>query len=301
MLKGVTASVHDRNSVLLTLNEKNTISTKAGVFVPQYTESDVRKRYNGSMAVYTGGSVKSITLEERSQAETPLGAIPAELVTFYESGELKRVFPVNGKISGFWTEEDEKTLCPVLEVPLPCGTVAARFVNISFYENGSVRSATLWPGEEPEIETPAGMMRMRTGASFHPNGRLRTTEPAGPTPVSTPIGTMSAFDSDAIGVNADVGSLEFSDKGEIRSLRTVNSGAVVLTGGTERRFFPGIRPSLLSASGWEVDPLTVRFDGDEVSFDGGERFRIADHAFRIERRAVGMPVDISGMTPRTGL
>lgn len=31
-------------------------------------------------------------------------------LTFYENGELKRVFPLDGKISGFWSEEEEKRL-----------------------------------------------------------------------------------------------------------------------------------------------------------------------------------------------
>ncbi|MDR3282270.1 MAG: hypothetical protein LBS92_01485 [Candidatus Methanoplasma sp.] len=296
-LKGITATTRDRGSTLLTLNRKNVISTEAGKLVPQYTESDVRKKYNGSAAIYDSGSVKSISMEERSPVRTPLGMIEAELVTFYESGALKRVFPVNGKIGGFWTEADETALCPVLSMPLPCGTVTARFVNISFREDGGIRSVTLWPGETPEIDTPTGAMRIRIGASFHPNGRLRTTEPARPTDICTPIGTISAFDTDAVGVNADTGSLEFSCDGEVRRLRTVNSGVTACVGDKQHSFSPGVRPSLLSASGWEVAPLTVCFDDDgSVAFDGvRSEFRTGDARFRIWRHAVPMPVDISGM------
>ena len=38
----------------------------------------------------------------------------AEQVSFYESGALKRIFPLNGTLSGYWTQEDEAKLATPL-------------------------------------------------------------------------------------------------------------------------------------------------------------------------------------------
>jgi hypothetical protein len=40
----------------------------------------------------------------------PVGTYPAELVTFYESGNSKRFFPLNGKISAFGARRTRKNL-----------------------------------------------------------------------------------------------------------------------------------------------------------------------------------------------
>ena len=45
----------------------------------------------------------------------------AELVTFHADGSLRRVFPLNGKLSGYWTEADEGALAKAMELSTPLG------------------------------------------------------------------------------------------------------------------------------------------------------------------------------------
>ena len=83
------------------------IKTAYGDLIPCYDSSDVRKRYREALERYPSGALRSIYLQDRTVIWTQVGRIHAELVSFYECGTIKRVFPTYGKISAYHTEEDE--------------------------------------------------------------------------------------------------------------------------------------------------------------------------------------------------
>ncbi|HCR12795.1 MAG TPA: hypothetical protein DIU49_05770, partial [Desulfovibrio sp.] len=83
------------------------LETSVGRLMPQYTIDDSRRMHQPPLTFHANGRVRSLPLETRTVLETPLGPLSAELVTFHESGGVARVFPLNGKLSGYWTEADE--------------------------------------------------------------------------------------------------------------------------------------------------------------------------------------------------
>ena len=48
---------------------------------------------------YDNGGIKSIYAQEPVKIKTSIGIIKAEFITFYESGAIKRIFPVYGGTS----------------------------------------------------------------------------------------------------------------------------------------------------------------------------------------------------------
>jgi hypothetical protein len=212
------------------------------------------------------GSVKSLPLQKQTAVKTPLGFFPAELVTFYPGGEICRVFPLNGKLSGYWKESDEYKLAESLEVPTPLGILSMRPLYLHFYETGELKSITFWPGENPVVETPLGEMAVRRGLSFFRSGALATCEPAEPVRVNTSIGWFHAFDPDPLGMNGENNSLKFDEEGRLVELATV-SDEVFSRGRNFRRFFrPEKKISLCSDRVFVLKPMRVRFNKDSLEF-----------------------------------
>jgi hypothetical protein len=205
------------------LNEKNAVITHAGELIPYYGEDSPRRKYKSSVTFHQNGMLRSVSLEEQQEVDTPIGELPAELVTFYDTGELKRVFPLDGKISGFWSEEEERALNIPLSFDLDFTSFTAMISGICFYKSGDIRSVTLFPDERVTIKHSAfGTAEVRQGFSLYESGALESLEPAEPIKVVTPIGTLTAYDLNPNGVNADCNSLYLDEQGRITSL--VNSG-----------------------------------------------------------------------------
>lgn len=242
-----------------------TISTQYGELIPQHTADDLRKREILPVEHHASGGVKSVPLENRTVIATPAGNIPAELVSFHENGSLNRIFPLNGKLSGYWSQDDEAGLAEPVALTTPMGLIRARLLSASFYDNQSLRSLTLWPGETVSVPTPAGPIEARIGVSFTRDGRVRSLEPAKPVAVSTPAGEITAYDPDAVGVNGDANSLAFDDEGKVcRVATTLTALIAVHPDGRTHRYVPEYRESLCSEAEREVVPMRVEFDRDEV-------------------------------------
>lgn len=243
-------------------------STEAGELLAQHSTDDLRRKTLQPVSMYSNGKVKSLPLEDRTPVFTPVGIIEAEMVTFYKSGKLKRVFPLNGTLSGYWTQEDEGKLADPLTLETPVGPLCVKVISLCFYETGTLRSITFWPGEEPIVQTPAGPVRTRIGISFSPEGRIRSLEPAEPTPLQTSIGKITAYDSDAVGINGDSNSLVFDDEGRVAAMSsTLNMITARHYSGAEFVFVPELRDSLCSESEREIVPMRMIFDeqGIEIS------------------------------------
>jgi hypothetical protein len=243
-----------------------TISTQYGDLIPQYTDDDLRKREILPVEYHPSGALKSVPLETQTVIATPAGDIPAELVSFHENGTISRIFPLNGKLSGYWSQEDEAGLAEVLTLTTPFGLARARILSVSFHDNRIMRSLTLWPGETISVPTPAGPVETRIGVSFTREGKVASLEPAKPLSVPTPAGEMTVFDPDAVGVNGDRNSLVFDEDGKVaQAVTTLTRLTVVHPDGHHESFIPEYRESLCGDSDREVVPMTVCFGKKEVS------------------------------------
>lgn len=273
-LKGVTDSQVDRDGHLKScmLNQANRIQTKVGELIPQYRPDEFgerQKKHRSALAFFANGVIRSAALDVPLPIQTPLGEYRAELVTFYEDGSLKRLFPLNGKIDGFWSEANEGELAERLEFDLPVGRFHTKVIGLFFYPSGGLKSLTLWPGEKVILKTPAGLMMVRTGFSLYEDGSVRSVEPAQPAPIQTPIGTVLAFDAEMVGMHADRNSVQFSPSGELLSVKTVHTGVRVrATDGTEHVMEPLETESLIDMEEMRTVPMQVDFAADSVHIDG---------------------------------
>lgn len=245
------------------LSEKNMILTHAGELVPFYTETH-RRKHKSSVTFHRNGLVKSVSLEQQQEIMTPIGEFPAELVTFYETGELNRFFPLDGKIDGFWTEKDERELNIPFNFELEFGSISAMLVGICFYKSGEIKSLSLFPEEIITLNAPCGEVKVKNGFSLFEDGRLHSLEPAVPVRVDTPIGKINAFDTQAIGITADSCSLAFDESNRISSLITSSDRiAVTMPDGSFKSFSPVKKTSPLDDESEITIGIKVSFNYDE--------------------------------------
>lgn len=268
-----------------TFNREVKLETPYGVLIPQYENSGVRRKFTKSVSFYKSGNLKSICLQEQTRIKTPIGEFPAELVTFYENGAIKRLFPLNGKITGYWTEENEYELAEEFEFSFQFGCFRKKVIAIQFYEGGEVKGLTFWPQDPVNIQTPCGEAETRTGIALYPCGRLMSVEPPKPIGIRTPIGEISAFNTQAIGIHSDANSLVFYESGEIKSLCTSTDMITVEDGkGRKAVFAPGFRQSMFQVEKMNVVPLQINFCDGKVWFDDDKEntFVIAENNFIIK-------------------
>ena len=90
------------------------------------------------------------------------------LVSFHKNGTINRVFPLNGKLSGYWSQEDEAALAKPVTLTTPIGPVRVKVLSVSFYDDRSLRSLTLWPGETLSVPTPVGPIEGALSGSASP-------------------------------------------------------------------------------------------------------------------------------------
>ena len=267
------------------ISKKNAVVMPCGTLIPKFTENTVRKKYTSPVTFYQSGAVKRVSLEEQTIIDTPIGRYPAESVVFYESGAIKRFFPLNGKISGYWTEEDEASLCEVLKFCLPAGTFRAKIVSCSFYESGSLKSLTLWPNEQIRLNVAGTVYPVRIGFSLYEDGRIKSLEPGLEIPVETPIGQVVAYDDSAWGIHADTNSLCFDEKGNVIAL---TSSAHVIKAlpfcGSAETIAPALTPHPLIDDCMIKLPIKFYFEDDHVIFVSGgseKRFRLSITEFKL--------------------
>jgi len=244
----------------LRLPDLPVLLTSIGPLAPQRSTDELRRKELVPVSRHPSGVPRSVPLERQTVVQTPAGPLPAELVTFYPSGALKRVFPLNGRLSGYWTQEDEASLAQPLRLQTPQGVWEASVISVCFHENGALRSVALWPDESVRVSTPLGDVETRMGVSFWPDGSLRSLEPAHPQPLPTPVGEVMAFDPDAVGVTGDAGSLRFGANGALLSLSTVQTCVQVSAPGRRHaRICPAWRESLCGLEEREPVPLGLEF------------------------------------------
>lgn len=246
-----------------------TLHTPAGDLVPQYSADDLRRRTIQAVTFHPGGGLRSLALEGSQPVATPGGVLMAEMVTFHDDGGVKRVFPLNGRLSGFWNQEDEDALAEAVEVDTPVGPLRAKIICLCFARGGRLRSVALWPGETVMVPTPVGTVSARMGVAFGPGGEVQCLEPAEPVDVVTPAGVVRAFDPDAVGISGEAGSLVFEGDG-LRRVTTVHTALDVRgADGAPVEHAPGWRESLCGLADREPVPMRLSFQGGTVRIDTG--------------------------------
>ena len=289
VFSGIAASSYYSSGSIkdLILNEKNMVVTHVGELVPFYSEGTPRRKYKSSVSFFKDGMVKSVSLNEQTEIITPIGEFPAELVTFHDTGELKRIFILDGKISGFWSEEDERNLNIPFTFDFDSSKFSAMLVGICFYKSGDIRSITLFPNEVITISTKNyGDFAVKTGFSLYESGELKSFEPAVPTPVNTPIGTINAYDVNSIGINADSNSIEFDKQGRLIKLITSSDKIAVQSPNGVMKFLVPIEiQNPLSEDENEIIPLKLEFDYEnnkvKISDDKNYEFSLKECKFNI--------------------
>lgn len=264
------------------IEEFNQVSVGDVIYIPRYKGLDERKKDNKTMSFYENGNIKSIALEERTKVSTCLGDVNAELITFYESGSIDSVFPLNGQIGFGWSMEDEEQLLEEMHFSFPFGEFTTRIIGLRFFENKTPKSVILWPKERIEIKTPLGEYPVRIGFRLYENGELESFEPAVPISIETPIGMIMAFDQNAVGVDADFNSVKFSPSGKLTSVST-NSDIVVNCISTKERImiYQQLRFDMLTDEMVKV-PIIVSFHENMVTIDNAvekKTFQIDDAKF----------------------
>lgn len=269
----------------LNFNARNVLSTRAGELVPFYEQTERRKN-KLAVEYHKNGMLKAVALNERQEAATPIGALPAELVTFYDTGAVARVFPCDGAISGYWTEEDERRQYVPLSFDFSFTRFTALVGCIAFYRSGAVRSVTLFPGERISVATPVGGIDVSGGFSLHEDGSLASCEPSSPFELATPIGVLTAHDPQAAVLSADSCSLRFDRNGSVSSLRTAhNAIAARLADGRVRLCAPAEAPHPTDDGQTVTKAMTVAFAGDTVTING-ETFDVNGCVFTVAPYAV---------------
>ena len=274
--KGIVSTDSKGRVQTVLLQKPVEVSTKAGVFVPSVSTSgddgiDTRKK-EAPVKFYPSGRLRSLPLEEAAQITTSVGKLEAELLTFYESGSVKRVFPLNGKISGFWSEKDEYKLAPEIEIDCYGRIMRLKPIYLQFYETGELESIAFWPSDRALFDTPIGTIVARNGVSFYKSGKVRSIEPVQPIVVSTAIGPIEAFDPDPEGVCAETASLCFSPQGEVTSLSTsACTVAVTREDGTASEYSPLEVKSMCSDLVTAISPLKICIADKAAVFGRGHK------------------------------
>ena len=255
------------------VTQPNTLTTPYGALVPQYEAEDMGRRSVKPMYFYKDGSLKSIALQSQTILETPVGTVPAELVTFHKNGSIKRVFPLDGKLSGFWSWKNEFALASTLTFNSPLGMLSTKVIGLQFYESGALKSITLWPGQTLSVKTPIGEITVRKGLAFYESGAIRSFEPLKKIDIKTPIGTITSYDNEPNGIHGDINSVQLSEDGSIEALSTVDHAVQVSMEEKQHELFrPGIKNNVCGDERKVSVPMKVRFEKRRVMFHDNPKF-----------------------------
>lgn len=280
LLYGVTSAEFYGNGSLkeCILDEKNEIETIYGTFIPQYEQGEIRKKYTSSISFYENGSIKVINLNNATDIKIVEDVFSVEKITFYETGEIKRIFHLNGRLSGYWGEEDEYELAKTYKFNLKFGEFKSKFMSLQFYKNQKVKSISFWPGEKIEIKTNYGLIPIRTGISLYEDGNIKSCEPEKPIAIETFIGKILAYDISSMGIHGENNSLMFYEDGSIKSLVT-STDCIEIKGrqGENIRYTPSEKTNLFNNSIKDIVPVKIKFYHRKIV--------IMNHEYEIEKNS----------------
>lgn len=178
---------------------------------------DFRRKERERLKFYRSGELKSVYLNEQTPIVTRYGEIGAELVTFYESGAIKRIFPRYGSLSAYWSEKDEAGITEYIDLYIGGENFRTRPHNLLFYETGEIKSVTIFNCDTLSVNTKYGVIRTNIGLSFYQSGEIESIEPAFKTQLEVEGKVIRPFYFLADGMHADHNSLVFDKNGKIIS------------------------------------------------------------------------------------
>lgn len=216
-LNGVESIIYRKNGSAEScrFSQENKIRLGNNLLIPRFSEPDYRCKYREALSLYESGEIKSIYLEGIQEINTPLGKQQAELISYYESGALHRIFPLYGQISAYWSEESEKELAPELTIEVGDNQITGKVSCICFYESGKVKSITLWPGENFVVRAGDYEITGRIGVSFYESGAVKSVEPIFHTYIEVDGKKHHVYNPFANGISGDKNSLVFDEKGNV--------------------------------------------------------------------------------------
>ena len=180
-------------------------------------EMDFRRREREKVRFFRSGKIRAVYLNEQIKVETLYGEIPAELITFYEDGNIKRIFSRYGKIGAYWTERNEAEITEFMNLKVGQNTYRCRPQCLHFYPDGKLKSITIYNNDTLVIRTKYGEVKTNIGVSFYRSGKVRSIEPAFKTEIEYKGKKIRPFNFFADGMHADNNSLVFDEEGYILS------------------------------------------------------------------------------------
>ena len=251
--------------------------------IPSYEFPDIRRKEVPSVKIYKNGNIKKVSLNELTSITTKIGVFEVEKITFYEDGPINRLFLLDGKLSGYWSEDDEYNLAKTYEFNFEFASFDAKVISLHFYKTEELKSITLWPKERVKLILGGYNFIGRIGFSLYKSGKLKSCEPFRPTTINTPIGDIEAYDMNAIGIHGDQNSLNFYEDGKIKSLITSGNTITIynLEGDT---IIHSPRKVRIYSNSEVMDTitLTIEFIDDKVIIDGKYEYNIQGNKFEIK-------------------
>lgn len=265
------------------LEKESELSILGYKLIPSYGFPEVRKKEFPSVKLYRNGNIKSIALNESNLITTKIGVFEAEKITFYEGGQINRLFLLDGKLSGYWSEDDEYNLAKVHKFDFDFASFETKVISLHFYETEELKSITLWPKERVKLNLGDYSVVSRIGISLYESGKIKSCEPFRPTTIKTPIGDIEAYDMNAIGIHGDENSLNFYEDGKVKSLITSRNSITVNTPEGDKVIHSPKKVRIYSNSEvMDTITLAILFKDNKVIIDGKYEYDINETKFEVK-------------------
>lgn len=265
------------------IEEESELDILGYKLIPLYGFPDTRRKEFPSVKLYKSGNIKSIALNDSTSIKTQIGVFEVEKITFYEEGQINRLFLLDGKLSGYWSEEDEYNLAKIYKVNFNFAAFESKVMSLHFYQTGELKSITLWPKDKIKLNAGVYDILGRIGFSLYESGIIKSLEPFRPTAINTPIGQLDAYDINAVGIHADTNSLNFYEDGSIKSLITSTNTITICTLEGDS-IYHSPKKIRLYANSEVLDTITlsIEFKDSKVIIDHEYEYEIKDNKFEIK-------------------
>jgi len=249
--------------------------------VPLYGYQDSRRKELPAIRFYKEGNIRNISLNDSTNILTKVGEFEVEKIVFYESGMINRLFLLDGKLSGFWSEDDEYNLAKIQKFNLPIGKFEAKVISLHFHRTGDLKSITLWPKEKILLNIGDQMVNVRIGISVYEHGRIESCEPAKVTLIDTPIGKIQAFDRNTLGIHGEANSLKFYKNGEIKQIVTSTNTIEVNKDNGEKHIYSPKRVKKYSGDIESFETVTIEFLENKIIINKKYEYEYDNNTFNI--------------------
>ena len=277
----LTGKYANGESEYYSLDEESKLKVLGYTLVPLYGFQDARRKELPAIRFYKNGNIRAISLNDLTKISTKVGEFEVEKIVFYESEIINRLFLLDGKLSGYWSEDDEYNLAKVKEFNLPIGKFNAKVISLHFYKTGNLKSITFWPKERIYLNIGEQKINVRIGISVYEDGRIESCEPAKATAIKTPIGEIQAFDRNTLGIHGEANSLKFYENGEIKGIVTSTNVIEVLKDNGEKQRYSPKRVKRFSGDIDSFETVQIEFLENKIIINGKDEYQYSNNRFTI--------------------